>query len=356
MSDDGTGSEVPDDEGSEPVAPNRRALLLGGGGAVAGALAASALGAVPADAADGQALIIGQANSGAATTFLTGSSVQISVSGGNGALFGSTSQSNGIGLAGSNSAATGVGTGVFGLAGGGASGGFGVRGIVNPPSTTGIGVSGEVAQGTGVNGHASGDAGVGVRARADGAGGAALDATATSSTGAVLRLSGGPAAMPPTTGTWTTGSVVVFGGQLWFCYQGGTGTASRWSRLSSSFLPLKTPVRCYDSRPGDPPLGVTKGQLLDGQERVIDATVGGGVPAGARSIQVNLTVVNTGPAGFLALFANGVAWPGNSSINWTVPGTVLANGTLVTLDATGKFKARAKSNTDLIVDVLGYHL
>lgn len=355
----GEGAELPSMVGRDDP-PSRRAMLVGGAGALAGAFAASAMAAAPAEAADGQALVIGGANTGTNATFLTGSTLYVSVSGGNGAIFGTTSQADGTALSGLNSAAAGVGCGVFGLATGGAAGptgGIGVRGYVSGPSTSGVGVSGEAAgQGVGVSGRAGGPGGVGVAARSDGVGGTGVQATTSGTNGTPLLLAGGPAAIPPTSGTWTAGSVVVSGGQLWYCYQGGVGTASKWSRLSSSFVPLAAPVRCYDSRPANPPNGVTKGPLLDGQERVVDATVGGGVPAGARSIQINLTVANTGAAGFLALFANGVTWPGNSSINWSAPGTVLSNGTLVGLDATGKFKVRAKSSADFIVDVLGYYL
>jgi len=118
---------------------------------------------------------------------------------------------------------------------------------------------------------------------------------------------------------------------------GGRATAGQPSVLPST-------IRIYDSRNGFAPLGVTKGQLANGAVRVIDTTFGGAVPAGASAALVNLTVTNTSPAGFLALFANGISWPGNSSINWDHANQSIANLAVVALDATAKLQARVNTN------------
>lgn len=119
---------------------------------------------------------------------------------------------------------------------------------------------------------------------------------------------------------------------------------------------LGAPVRIYDSRPADPPLGVTKGPLANGASRVIDAKQGSAVPAGAAAALVTLTVTNTSAAGFVSLFKNGIAWPGTSTINWA-SATTVATTTVVALDAVAQLKAyvSAGSSTDLIVDVLGFY-
>jgi len=66
-------------------------------------------------------------------------------------------------------------------------------------------------------------------------------------------------------------------------------------------------------------------------------------------------VTGTGPAGFVSLYKNGIPWPGNSSINWDTPGTTIANGTVVAVDAAGVFTVRAKSTCDIVIDVVGYY-
>ncbi|MEZ5143774.1 MAG: hypothetical protein R2726_14840 [Acidimicrobiales bacterium] len=200
--------------------------------------------------------------------------------------------------------------------------------------------------------HTDGTGKRAISAEAAGPGGIGVQIDAPN--GPALRLGTGPA-MPPTTGTWSAGDVVASAG-LWFCLAGGVGSASRWAKLSRTYQPLAAPVRIYDSRPGDPPPGVAKGKMTSGQERVIDATVGGAVPAGvASAVEVNVTVVDTDATGWLALFANGVAWPGNSTINWFQAGSIVANGTTVAVDAGARFTIRAAGSTHVVVDVTGWY-
>ncbi|MEZ5144193.1 MAG: hypothetical protein R2726_16980, partial [Acidimicrobiales bacterium] len=146
---------------------------------------------------------------------------------------------------------------------------------------------------------------------------------------------------------------------LWLCT--ASGSPGTWRRLAGpttagALVALSAPTRVYDSRPGDPPVGVVKGQLVDGAERVIDANLTGLVPAGATAALVNVTVVNTSATGFLALFKNGLAWPGNSTVNWFLPASIVANQALVALDASSRFRAKvaAGASTDFLVDVLAY--
>lgn len=365
--------------------PDRRRLLRATA-AVAAATAGAMVTAKPASANNGQNLIIGQANNGTATTSLTGS--QLSVANGNAGVAIRAAQSgtngHGINVEANGSGATAIvaqsingggSWGIYAYAAGNdgimsetyKTGAAGVRAF----SFNGTGVIGEVNQGTGVHGISPNA--VGVHGETTGgsqpavygeAKGAGAGVTGEATTGPALYgysesgpslLLDGDAPMPPTTGTWLAGSV-VFNAGLWLCLVGGTGAASKWVKLSRTFVPLDTPVRIYDSRPGQPPLVGVKTQLLDGQERDIAGTTGGAVPAGlATALSVNLTVTNTGPAGFVSLYKNGIAWPGTSSINWGAPGTTIANGTIVAVDAAGTFTARAKSSCDLVIDVLGYY-
>ena len=147
---------------------------------------------------------------------------------------------------------------------------------------------------------------------------------------------------------------------LWFCTNGGTpGT---WRKLAGpdtagAFHVLPSTIRVYDSRPGDPPLTVQKGTVGGDETRAIDCKLGGGVPAGATAVVVNLTIVGTSNSGFIALHKNGLPWPGNSSINWGAANTVLANSAVVAVDSQARIAATcsAGSFTHVIIDVIGYY-
>jgi hypothetical protein len=98
---------------------------------------------------------------------------------------------------------------------------------------------------------------------------------------------------------------------------------------------------------------VTGGKLNPSEERVL-AT---GVPGSAAAAVLNLTITETENAGFVAVFAANVAWPGNSSINWSQTGQNTANAVVTAVDPTGQIKIRgAVSPTHVVVDVEGYFL
>lgn len=392
---DGNGRDGTGDDGAARSA--RRAFLRTGLGAAAGAAAATAAGVVgagPAGAANGDPVNVGQTNSGTATTTLSGS--QLSVTNGNGVVSvkASHTAANSLSVQATNSGNGGTAVyawadsanslyGVWAKSSGStavlgestASGGN-ARGVEGQALSAGIGVWGESVEGVGVYGtspNGSGvygrtDAvsnGVGVWGQAIGANSTGVRGTsfsgpavsAYSVAGPTLHLSSNALTFPTNVGTWNDGDV-VFGANnaLWLCIVGGAGQASKWIKLSRVFQPLDVPVRIYDSRAGFNPAGVTKGKIGAGQERVIDATFGGAVPAGlASAVQVNLTIVGSDGNGWLSLFKNGVAWPGTSTINWNQPDTVLANGTTTAVDAGATFKVRSSGATDFLVDVTGYY-
>ncbi len=157
-------------------------------------------------------------------------------------------------------------------------------------------------------------------------------------------------------------------GDLWLCV--ADGAPGTWRKLggpatAGQLHVLAQSVRVYDSRPGNPPLSGTKTPITGAADRTVGTKngVAGGVtvPAvadGAIAAMVNLTIVNTSASGFLGLYKTGVAWPGNSNINWGATGTVLANMAIVALDSLGRFNVKCSggSSTDFLVDVIGYYL
>ena len=110
-----------------------------------------------------------------------------------------------------------------------------------------------------------------------------------------------------------------------------------------SFVAL-TGVPRYDSRTG-------AGKLAAGEERIIDV----GVPAGARAAVLNLTVTETEVAGYVAVFAANIKWPGNSSVNWSTTGETVANAVIAPVGPDGKIKVLGGVNkTHIVIDTQGY--
>jgi hypothetical protein len=125
---------------------------------------------------------------------------------------------------------------------------------------------------------------------------------------------------------------------------------------------LAQPLRAYDSRTADGPLGVNATRSisltagLDGSGAAHVA-----VPAGATGAIVTLTVTNTGTGvggagGFLKLYSAALATPPSiSSINWFGGGQSLAVTTQVAVDPTGHVNVFAGANaTDFVIDVIGF--
>lgn len=116
---------------------------------------------------------------------------------------------------------------------------------------------------------------------------------------------------------------------------------------TQSFLPFSGgDPRVLDTRlPG--PL---TGKLASGQEKVVPLGF-----AGARSAVLNLTITETVGSGFVAVFPAGIAWPGNSSINWSASNQNIANGVITAVDANGAIKIRGGSNpTHVVIDRIGF--
>jgi len=129
-----------------------------------------------------------------------------------------------------------------------------------------------------------------------------------------------------------------------FCSPGSSvfGCTIGYLPPTQSFVPFTGTPRVLDSRGGT--------RLAPGEERVIDL----GIP-GARTALINLTVTETVNAGYVAVFRADIAWPGNSSINWSGTNQVVANGVITAVDPTGKIKIRGgDGSAHVIIDRIGY--
>src|SRR5581483_2094732 len=101
-----------------------------------------------------------------------------------------------------------------------------------------------------------------------------------------------------------------------------------------------------------------KTPLTSGTDRVVDATGNSsGVPPAATAVLLNLAVVNTVNTGFLGLFKDSIAYPGNANINWFGSGQILSNAVTTAVDNIAKFKIHCggAGQTDVVVDVIGYY-
>jgi hypothetical protein len=116
---------------------------------------------------------------------------------------------------------------------------------------------------------------------------------------------------------------------------------------TQSFVPFTgTDPRVLDTRQPGP----LNGKLGPNQEKVVPLGF-----AGARSAVLNLTVTETIGAGFVAVFPAGIAWPGNSSINWSASNQNIANGVISAVDGNGAIKIRGGSNpTHVVIDRIGF--
>ena len=294
-----------------------------------------------ASAANGSNMVIGLSNSGTNTTTLTGGSTFQVTNGGSAegaSIYGTTNATQGIGVRGHASGTEGIG--VYGRNTG--TSGTGVYGEHNNTSTPGTGVIGISNNGTGIIGS-----------------GTSFDLLANGS-GRVLLAKNGVA--NPPAGSSTAGTIAKdSAGNVWVCV--ATGNPGTWRKIagattSGSLHLLPAPKRVYDSRPGEPP-AVDPKQPLAGATRTIDCKQNSsGVPANASGLVLNITVVTLSANGFLAVSPGGTGFTGTSTMNWTAPGTIIANGASVGSgpNATIDITVGGGGNTNFIVDVFGYYL
>jgi hypothetical protein len=114
-----------------------------------------------------------------------------------------------------------------------------------------------------------------------------------------------------------------------------------------------TPCRVVDTRNPEGPLGGPS--LGAGSSRAFLIAGNCGIPAGAVSVSLNVTVVGPTWAGSVVLYPAGITPPGASTINY-VADLTRANNAVVLLNG-GQLEAmcrQATGSTDLVIDVNGY--
>jgi hypothetical protein len=114
-----------------------------------------------------------------------------------------------------------------------------------------------------------------------------------------------------------------------------------------------TPCRLIDTRLAAGPLGGPA--LPAGSERTFTAVGSCGIPAGAKALSINLTVVTPTVAGFLQALPAAAAASPTSSISFKA-GVTRANNAVLSLDGTGALVVRsgATAPIDFLIDVTGY--
>jgi hypothetical protein len=357
-----------------------------GAAATAAYTVAGIAGAGDAEAANGGTFLLGTANSAGATTELSGGSSLVDLGGTSyvvsgvvhAAVAGEQSENGSIAVYGkdtSSQGATGVrGDGFLGVLGqgdGSTGGSVGVKGLAftrNAIGVVGQSVSTDATGGAiGVLGNVSNTLDTAVWAQHTGAGNALLATSSggmgafiqsgsgtglqvASSSGAVVQIDPtGLSTVPPTTGNWTAGQMLMKHGVLFYCWKSGAGSASKWSRMSSALVTLSTPKRAYDSHQ-------TGGALTGGHARTITvAKSATGVPVGVSAALISITATATGGAGSLVVYSSTGTTPSTRTLSWWGKGQAHTTTTVSRLSSDGKIKVRPTSKVQVLVDVLGYY-
>jgi hypothetical protein len=342
-----------------------------------------------AEAANGSNFLIGSsANSATATTQLSGGSSIAVIDGSSyvitgtqtAAIAGLTNDSTGAGVYGKDNSTAGSGIGVWGdgkygvlgRSNGDTGGSQGVRGearFLNDVGVYGFSSNSSTTGGAlGVLGAATNVLDTGVEASHSGAGtalyahtnsGIAANIQANSGTAAYLYSASGPAVrfaasalstVPPTTGSWPAGSILMKNGTLFYCWKGGTGTAAKWVRMSGALFTLATPKRAYDSTK-------TGGAIAAGKSRAITvAKSATGVPVGVTAALLSITVIRTRNAGYVTAYSASANAPSTRTLSWWGRGQAHTASSVVRLSNDGKIKIKASGGkTHVLVDVLGYY-
>jgi hypothetical protein len=113
---------------------------------------------------------------------------------------------------------------------------------------------------------------------------------------------------------------------------------------TSDFVSL-TPVRLADTRPTP----VAAGQFVQ-----VPIAGRGGVPADAKAVVANVTLVNAAAPGFATVFPCGTV-PDTSSVNYlAAPNEAVANEVIAKLSPTGSICVFTSAAGNVLVDVAGY--
>jgi hypothetical protein len=122
------------------------------------------------------------------------------------------------------------------------------------------------------------------------------------------------------------------------------------------FHPLPRPVRLLETRAGEPGCYTPGAPLpgnFDSTQQATGVCDGLTIPSAARAIVGNATTVNPG-GGFLTLYPADATRPLVASSNYNA-GQIMNAPFTVGLSLTGAFKIYPLTQTDLVIDVLGYY-
>lgn len=118
-----------------------------------------------------------------------------------------------------------------------------------------------------------------------------------------------------------------------------------------------TPCRVLDTRNAIGTYGGPK--LVAGATRNFSIATSGGscistLPDGVTAVSINVTLVNEDSAGFATVFAGGATRPLAATVNAPAANTVVNNGVIVPLGASGSVDVFVSMNTHMVVDITGY--
>jgi hypothetical protein len=124
-----------------------------------------------------------------------------------------------------------------------------------------------------------------------------------------------------------------------------------------AYYPLPSPVRLLDTRPGESGCFTPGAPLGSNAVRLQQATVAcTGIPANAKAIVGNATVVNFISTGFnwITLYPSDAVQPNASNLNFS-DNQIVPNNFTVGLGPDGAFNIYSRAATHFIVDVTGYY-
>ncbi len=115
-----------------------------------------------------------------------------------------------------------------------------------------------------------------------------------------------------------------------------------------------TPCRLADTRSASGPMGGPS--LVAGANRSLTLAGQCGIPAGARAVSVNVTVVQPTAPGFLTLYPGGMSLPVASTVNYRA-GQTRGNNAILQLGSAGDILVwcgQGGGTADMVIDVNGY--
>jgi hypothetical protein len=170
-----------------------------------------------------------------------------------------------------------------------------------------------------------------------------------------------PASGPAPSGNYGfRGVLLVDAAGDWWAATVDSDTDAGWRKLAGpntagQLHVLASPVRVYDSRPGEPPTAIgPKVPTEINVVRIVNTSGNAsGVPANARAVLINLTIIGPQGPGFGSAWATG-PFPGTSSVNFAAGQTVGAT-TVVGCGPSATIQVLTNAVADFVVDVIGFY-